>query len=257
MKYNLSIGAVARNEAKYLAEWIEFHLLQGVEHFYIIEGGSTDATVAILSRYQKAGIVTYLSDPKYTLATQMYCYDIILEQYGLDSEWIAFIDVDEFLYAYNSSLPSFLNPLDCSALAVHWKMYGSNGELLYTPGLTIERFPSRAIKINQHVKSIVRPSCTLRAGGNPHIFKTIGRVIDENELVLPAEYALSLPATASLITINHYHTKTHEEYVDRRDGRISEARIEETFKAHDTNELLDTDILRFASQVKRMMEQRE
>ena len=36
-KYQVSICAIFKNEAKYLKEWIEFHKIIGVEHFiYII-----------------------------------------------------------------------------------------------------------------------------------------------------------------------------------------------------------------------------
>jgi hypothetical protein len=34
---NLAITAIFQNEAPYLKEWIEFHLLMGAEHFYLKE----------------------------------------------------------------------------------------------------------------------------------------------------------------------------------------------------------------------------
>ena len=34
-KYTICICGIFRNEGKYLDEWIKFHLLIGVEHFYL------------------------------------------------------------------------------------------------------------------------------------------------------------------------------------------------------------------------------
>ena len=34
-QYKVSIGAIFKNEALYLKEWIEFHRIVGVEHFYL------------------------------------------------------------------------------------------------------------------------------------------------------------------------------------------------------------------------------
>jgi hypothetical protein len=41
-KYYLFIGAIIYNEAEYIAEWIEYHLLVGVQKFYIFDNESTD-----------------------------------------------------------------------------------------------------------------------------------------------------------------------------------------------------------------------
>ena len=40
--YELGIVAIFRNEAKNLREWIEYHRLAGVEHFWLYNHGSTD-----------------------------------------------------------------------------------------------------------------------------------------------------------------------------------------------------------------------
>jgi len=38
----LSIVAVFKNEAHILKEWIDHYMNQGVDHFYLIDNGSTD-----------------------------------------------------------------------------------------------------------------------------------------------------------------------------------------------------------------------
>ena len=41
-KYNVSICAIFKNEALYLKEWIEFHRIVGIEHFYMYNNNSED-----------------------------------------------------------------------------------------------------------------------------------------------------------------------------------------------------------------------
>ena len=36
-KHQLSICAIFKNEAKFLKEWIEYHRLVGVDHFYLYD----------------------------------------------------------------------------------------------------------------------------------------------------------------------------------------------------------------------------
>lgn len=44
-RFNLTIATLVQNEARWLPEWLEYHLLPaiGVKHFYLYDDGSTDA----------------------------------------------------------------------------------------------------------------------------------------------------------------------------------------------------------------------
>jgi hypothetical protein len=44
-----AICAVFRDEAPYLAEWVEFHRLVGVEHFFLYDDRSRDASRDVLA----------------------------------------------------------------------------------------------------------------------------------------------------------------------------------------------------------------
>ena len=51
--YFLSIGAIFKNESHGLEEWLLNHLNEGVEHFYLINNGSTDNFMPIIEKYNK------------------------------------------------------------------------------------------------------------------------------------------------------------------------------------------------------------
>lgn len=109
-KHNLSICAVFRNEAPYLKEWIEYHRLIGVDHFYLYNNNSVDRFREVLNPYIKQGIVSLVQWPdrlgtlidKYpfmwTLSTQIPAYENAAGwRTPKETKWLAFVDIDEFL----------------------------------------------------------------------------------------------------------------------------------------------------------------
>ena len=59
-RYNLAMVTVLQNEAPFLPEWLEYHMLYtvGVEHFYLYDDGSTDELAATLAPYVAADLAT-------------------------------------------------------------------------------------------------------------------------------------------------------------------------------------------------------
>ncbi len=75
-KHTLSVCAIVKNEAKYLKEWIEFHRLVGVDHFYLYNNGNIDSVQKVLSPYIRKGIVTFIdwSYFPYTIEDEKTCH---------------------------------------------------------------------------------------------------------------------------------------------------------------------------------------
>ncbi len=245
--FNLVACTIVRNEAPYLYEWVAFHQLQGIEHFYFYEGGSTDSTLAILGEFEAMGVATINSSPENTIKTQMQCYNHYLDKHKKEACWTAFIDTDEFLFSPKGQLLPVINELNASAIAVHWMLYGSNGKLVYDPKeLVVARFTKRENKVHTHVKSICYNEEVIRAGGSPHIFKVEGDdIVNERGEKLSSEYALMQRGSVEKLRINHYHTKSYAEYVARRSGRFTPQQIKDRFVGHDLNEVEDGILLPF------------
>ncbi|KAH6588984.1 hypothetical protein BASA50_010340 [Batrachochytrium salamandrivorans] len=62
--YFLIVATMIRNKARYVPEWIEFHLLQGFDRFVIYDDRSTDGLKEILDPYIKMDVVEYLLWPE-------------------------------------------------------------------------------------------------------------------------------------------------------------------------------------------------
>lgn len=144
--FDLSIGAILQDEAPYLREWIEFHRLVGVQHFFLFDDRSTDHPEDVLRPYVEAGLVTLqplpAKVPRFVFDRQREAYNLCLRRFGPCTRWLAFLDLDEFLYARDEDdLVAVLEDYaDAPAVAVNWIFFGTSGHILDPGGLVIEQF---------------------------------------------------------------------------------------------------------------------
>jgi len=110
-KYNLSVCAIFKNESNFLREWIEYHCLVGVDHFYLYSNNTTDRSVDILRPYIRKGLVTLVYWPDvlkdyemkeysflWPLACQVPAYENAAKFRAIhETKWLACLDIDEFL----------------------------------------------------------------------------------------------------------------------------------------------------------------
>lgn len=109
-KHELSICAIFKNEKKYLKEWIEYHRLIGVDHFYLYNNNSNDRPLNVLLPYIKSGVVTLVAWPDalpeemeesssmWALSTQVSAYENALQLRAKnETQWLVLMSVDEFL----------------------------------------------------------------------------------------------------------------------------------------------------------------
>ena len=224
-RYNdyLSIACIVKNEEMYIAEWIEFHILVGVERFYIFDNGSTDNTKKILMPYIERGIVIYFNYPG--KVAQINAYNDALKLTKKNTKWLAFIDADEFIVTVKEEgLKSVLKEFeDEPALGVNWIVYGPCGHQHRPEGLVINNykktFADRNNELNCRIKSIVQPKKT-RCMITPHfgIYKKGHFAVNEKHDIITgaAAYvqdgrACTLVNSSEKIRINHYWTKSLDE----------------------------------------------
>jgi hypothetical protein len=208
----LSVCAIFLNEAPYLREWIEFHRLVGVERFYLYDHGSDDGGARILEPYVEEGTVV-LHDWRHLFPRgQMPAYDHSLSEYAGDSRWIAFIDLDEFLFSPTGRLLSdvLTEFEEFPAVAVNWAVFGTSGHRVRPAGLVIESYLSRAKSFRRTYKNIVDPRRAVRCRDPHHFVYREGEVpVDERKQPV-TEWQREV-ATLDVLRINHYHTKSEEE----------------------------------------------
>jgi glycosyl transferase family 92 len=207
----LSIVAIYRDEAVYLREWIEFHRMVGVERFFLYDNFSVDDHRAVLAPYVDAGTVVIHDWPVFP--GQLPAYDDALGRHGRESRWIAFIDLDEFLFSpTGESLPTVLRDYEQHpGVLANWAIFGSSGHQTRPSGLVIENYVRRAPPDEgpQQSKTILDPARAERCGGAHWFHYKQGSAVDE--LHRPVPYGRTASLAFDRLRVNHYYSKSIEE----------------------------------------------
>lgn len=128
-KYKISICAIFKNESSFLKEWVEYHEMLGIEHFFLYNNNSEDDYLAVLKPYIDKGLVTLIDWP-YDQG-QITAYKHFYETYRHETQWVSFLDIDEFFCPrYKNNLLEWLKTMDkYPVIVVYWRMFGTSGKL--------------------------------------------------------------------------------------------------------------------------------
>ena len=256
-KYFLSIVAIMKNEKPYLKEWIEYHRLQGVEHFYLCDNESTDNSKEYLKPYIDKKLITYIYKPGKN--QQLKCYSQVVDTYKNETTWLAIIDIDEYLVPLKANnIKSFLKDFnDVSEVSLHWMNYGDNNLFSRSEGLITETFTSHSKSLNHTVKSIVKPDKVVdfNSFGSNHYVKVHGPSV--NEYHKPVSYMLNFNISGDLARVNQYILKSFEEFHHKKSrGHPEGTPIDYSYYFfHNKNDAKnDTSMLRFLPKLKKYMQ---
>ncbi len=259
--HDLAVVAILKNEAPYLKEWIDYHLLAGVDHFYLYDNESPDNQREVAAPYVKAGLVDYINAPGKVM--QCAAYNDAIKRFKFHCRYMAFIDGDEFIFPRTGGGivktvdEIFSHDKHAAGLAINWQCFGSNGHenADYSKGV-LERFTRRAPsdwKINEQggnalVKSISNPR-KINFMGSPHVsfYFMDAHLLNETSSVI-GQTGYNFNGSVDKIAVNHYHTKSREEHKAKTNRGRADVLTKKSlteFEVYDRNEVFDDGILRY------------
>ena len=260
--YDLAVVAIMKNEEPYVKEWLDYHLLAGVEHFYIYDNDSTPEFKNILQPYIDAEIVTYIPYPGG--ARQNEAYNDAVKNYRFFCRYMAFIDGDEFIFPQSDkSIIEVVDELladktNATALAVNRLEFGSNYQdnADFSRGV-LERFTRRASDASTNVKSIINPR-RVDYFYNPHFAMYFFGYKSFNEVGGEVATYLNEPPTIDKIRIYHYPIKSAEEWLAKvnrgtADNYNNIYKPEDFSHSETANEIFDDSILKYLEERKKFL----
>jgi hypothetical protein len=146
----LSIIAMFKNESYIIEQWIQHYLLEGVNHFYLIDNGSTDDYESKIEKYNKK--ITLIKD---SYRQENGTQNVLINKHFLskikkESQWVIICDIDEYIYHTdnNKKISNFLidNEKYCR-IWIPWKLFGACKNPDIIPNL-INNLTYRHDKIN-------------------------------------------------------------------------------------------------------------
>jgi hypothetical protein len=219
----LAACAIFREESPFLDEWLTFHIAVGFQHFYLYNNFSTDNFREVLDPWISAGIVTLKDWP--VAVGQLSAYRDCLRTAWKKCRWLAFFDIDEFLFC-----PSQVDIRDTlrqyeSLAAIHiWQaFYGSSGHVSRPESPVTEAYLHRAPLTTTSIKSIANPRLIYRVGIHESKY-VCARASDTSGRSFKS--GINNP-TLDVLRINHYWSRSLADLrtkVNRGDASTSNAR---------------------------------
>ncbi|OAY67447.1 UPF0392 protein [Ananas comosus] len=152
------------NAAKFLREWVAYHAAVGVDRFYVYDNASDDDLVPAVDRLVSEGFnvsARYWPWPKAQEAGFSHCAAVS----RAECEWMAFIDVDEFVFSPNwagsarparSMLGSVVSvPPSVGQVSIDCHVFGPSGQTAHPKGGVTQGYTCRQLAEERH-KSFIR-----------------------------------------------------------------------------------------------------
>lgn len=223
---------------RYIDEWVDYHHALGFDMIYIYDNSDD---FELKEWYEKRNIkaievIHYPGEAKQKPAYNE-CLKSIQERESHD--WVAFFDLDEFLYIKDTNkFPHIMDvlgtlPAHAGSLAINWQLFGYNGQMKYEPKPVTFRFPGHEKKLNRHVKAIARVSATSEMDVHNVVRYTDKsyKAYDTSGNIVRGCFNDNL--TGDVLVVNHFITKSVEEYRERcKRGRATTTREESDRSIH-------------------------
>ena len=260
----VSACCMFRDEARFLREWIEFHRLVGVGHFYLFDNNDADdGSAAVLAPYVRSGLVTLerWAEP-FSDGSARRAFGRAVHLARGRSTWLALLDSDEFLVPLDTDdLADALRPHEArGGVAVQWRVFGTSGvervpaDRLMTETLLMRGEPAPGSPV--YVKSVVRPE-HVAAVNNQHFAEYVPGHVPVNERGEPMGGGAYAAAEPQHLVLHHYFLRDGQFLREvKATRRMRYAGEDEAFLRRvdaENSVVRDERMLRFAAALRRRM----
>eukprot|EP00892_Ulva_mutabilis_P000947 jgi/Ulvmu1/10853/UM007_0027.1 len=171
-------------------EWLLYYQWLGVDHVYLSENtqSPTPTLRSQVDDFVRSGFLTYSTEPM--IRSQLKVYYDCMKQYYTKHNWLAFIDIDEFLILRSGGsdkLPDFLDAYkQYPGLSVHWVLVGPSGRRKRpASGGVLRHYPQCTGKGRHMVKTIANTFFLTNIATHPHNFEFRAGMQSVDEMARP------------------------------------------------------------------------
>ena len=159
--HKFSLIACARWEEKDILEWLDYHQSIGIDHVYLYSNDDSAMTLKNAIGPHLEGNCPFVTYRHWhpSKGGQARMYHHFLSHHRLETEWLCFLDIDEFLVIKgHNDLPRFMAPLEphFDAVYFNWVVYGANGRRTRKPGSVLTGLTRRNRRMDFHTKNFIR-----------------------------------------------------------------------------------------------------
>ena len=256
------LAATLRNEEPFLDEWIIYHKMIGIDHFYLYDDCESLPLEKLVEPYKEyVTVIPWYTGHEDMLGRnrQTKAYEHSIMTFGDGYKWVTFIDGDEFIVLEkHDHLSEFLATFtDAGRIFLNWYVFGHNGYYDDPPGLITSLLTRRMKNPSIRYKSITRINL-IEAILSVHRCEVPRGTytVDANNTPFNAD----VPNQAPIAHINHYQCRSFLNWMGRvARGNTHTGELDEQWKndydqclkkfvgtvAVDRNEFIDIYMLKY------------
>jgi hypothetical protein len=215
---SICVVGIVKDEEPFLDEWLLYHRLIGIDHFFLYDDHPTFPLESFLKPHaENVTVVKWHGQDQFLPGrmNQTKAYWHAVQHHASNFDWVCFIDGDEFIVIRaHDNIKTFLSEFesDCCAVSLNWHVFGHNGHFSNPPGLVTASLTRRMFQPSVNVKSITR-SHAIAEIDSPHFCRLkYGKHVDANKLPFQEELYSGKTTKAH---INHYQCRSFMNWMNR------------------------------------------
>ena len=243
MSFNLSIVSCIKSySSRELLEWFLWHKFIGVDHFYIFDNDGEVKVENALEKYKNditlinklnfekkitpIGLKKSASSNDVQITSRLgykpSMYADIYNEYKNKSDWMAFIDDDEFIFPLrNKSIKKYLSEVEKEkSLVLQWRNFSPSGKAKTpTGGVIFDHYKSH----NQGttIKTIINCKKVNSIFKKNHFLTDSGVDANYNRVELNSSQ-LNYVVDSPYFVLNHYCVKSFEDAISKLHRRYED-----------------------------------
>lgn len=214
-----AICAIIKDEHLFLKEWIDWHLSLDFDAIHLFEDKGSKSHEGITKEYDNVFLRRYEDDKEVqellkaqgSSHRQLVLYNWFGDNYQAQYDWVAFIDVDEFIVFHNNySLEKFCEEFSpYSAVLMNWKMIGASNHITRPACGVMEAYHEEGNFLLQDSGYEYKSLCNLKKWQRMiHLHLAKGYVNTNHRADIHE-------IQWNKVALNHYFTKSWEDWCDR------------------------------------------
>lgn len=229
------ICCMAKNEERYINDFIKFYFNLGVDKIYIYDNNETNGYKIddFIAKPYKDRVIVYdiRGMKKYQL--QQYVYTTFYNKNNHTFDWCFFVDIDEFLFGIDDIKQFLSNPLfeNIKQVRIKWKLFGDDDLIKRDMSLPVYKAFHNEVKHSLHRnlqqkgdleiqgKAIVKGHLGLLNIDSPHFVRGLPSCLPSGKPCKMSGVRILDDYKGETIFLHHYMTKSLDEFINQKLNR--------------------------------------
>lgn len=213
----ICLVAIIRDEERFLDEWLIYHRLLGIDHFFLYDDDESSPLSKFLSCHRNyISVIAWqeMQADKTRHLNQIKAYNHAFNKFIKGFEWVVFLDADEFIVLkQHTTIKEFLKDFEqANSISLNWHIFGHNGFYEDPKRLIITSLNRRMFLPTNEVKTITRVKAISEITSAHYCSLKNGHRVDANNRIYSEEL---YEGKTEIANINHYQCRSFKRWMKR------------------------------------------